>query len=320
MRKIINVVIILVLVGAIAFGLLFGHAKSRVRVYTTIEPIVYFTERIGQERVEVYNISNGSTIQNATVNFDVIDQIKKGDIFFYISELDPHYAVYEPILREKGVKMYDLSVDSIRAEYSLYHGQQLFQGDSISIVSDFYKGIYNDFDVYSYDPFIWVDPVSSMSLADTIRTILSDELPSHSKRFDTNYEKIKYELAHISSRYYREYESLASVMTLSNSFTSLQKPFNLQIFPITVTRSEQIPTAQHMEVIRQTIRANNIRVIALEPNMSPELYRIGEELAQEFELRVIYLDNLSLADFSDEDRNFMTQLEKNLSQLQLIRE
>lgn len=320
MRKIINIIVLIILVAAVTFGIVLSRNKNRVRVFTTIEPIVFFTERIGQDHVEVYNISKGTAIQNATVDFDVIDQMKKGDIFFYISDLDPHYAIYEPILSEKGIKMYDLSLDSIRTEFKQYNGQQLFQGDSISIVSDYFEGQFNEFDLYSYDPFIWVDPVSSMSLADAIRQRLTEELPSYHKTFDANYEKIKYDLAYISSRYYHEYTDLVSIITLSSSFTSLQKPNSVQMFPLTVTRSEQLPSAQHLEMIRAAIKANDIKVIAIEPNMSPELIKIGESLADEFNLRVIYLDNLSLADFSEQDRNFMTQLEKNLSQLELIRE
>lgn len=320
MKKFLKPFVIIILIIVVLVGILYNESRNRVRVFTTIEPIVFFTERIGGDHVEVFNISQGTSIQNATVDFEVLEQIRKDDVFFYISDLDPHFAIYESYLREKGVKMYDLSLDSIRIEYMQYLGDQEFNDDKVSILSDFYRGEFNDLNLFTFDPFIWIDPVSAMSLSATITNKLSEILPAHAREFNESHERIKYELAVISARHHQDDQELVTILSLSNSFTSLQRAYNVSIIPISITRNEQMPSEKQMDMIRQSIEKYDISHIAIENNMSPQLIQLGEQLASEYGLQTIYLDNLSLSDFSASDRNFLTQLENNLAQLALIRE
>lgn len=109
-------------------------------------------------------------------------------------------------------------------------------------------------------------------------------------------------------------------VSISPSFGHWQKAYNIQVFPVVLSRYGVLPNATQMNIIKETIIANNVRYIAYEDNLSESHRNVFHQLVEELNLSVININNITaLSDHQRENNSdYFSLMLENLRMLESI--
>jgi zinc transport system substrate-binding protein len=161
-----------------------------------------------------------------------------------------------------------------------------------------------------------------LSIAKVLRDFLLDEYPENEAVFNTNFTALQNDLVLLDAQYQllkNETEDIKFV-SISPSFGHWQKAYNVQIFPVVMSRYGVIPNSTQLSIIKDSIIQNGVRYIAYEPNLTDEYRELFNLLVEELDLTVINLSNLTSLSESDKENNkdYLSVMLENLRLLESI--
>lgn len=314
MKKILLILSSIVLI----LSTLSGCKLSVLNVGVTTYPIQYLVNRIAQDKVNVIQFSEGPTITRSQIRDDYKDVLETTDVVFHFGKLEPYLAVYLTEFQNSSAQLIDLTSNAGVYKFQRYTVTQVADRQ-VTLEDTYYNSnLFNDINLYDKDPMLWLDPITMISMAGTIKDWLIEKFPEERNLFTSNYELLKEELARMDADYQELWKQDISFVSVTPSFGNWQKAYGIQVYPLIISRFGVLPSAEQLSIIKERIKADGVKLIVHEPNLSEDMEALYQSIKTELELESIELHNLAFLSEKDntDNKNYMTIMFENLNTLE----
>lgn len=310
MKKIITLSLPMLLVFILAACSNDNDAESsndQLQIYTTVFPLTSFVEQIGGDTVEVESIyPNGVDIHTYEPTQRDMTQYADGDLFVYTAEnLDP---VAESIRGAIGEDTSFLgAAENISEDEILEDTHE--HGDHEDEEHD-HEHHHHE----SGDPHIWLDPVISKAMAETIKDELIAMNPEEEALYTENFEALSQDLDEIdqSLKEITEGASRDTIYISHESIGYLADRYHFNQIGISGMNNEE-PSQHQLTDMIDDIDEQDVSFILYEQNVPS---RIAETIQQETNTEMISFHNLSvLTEGDDEDATYQSLMKENINAL-----
>jgi zinc transport system substrate-binding protein len=165
---------------------------------------------------------------------------------------------------------------------------------------------------------LWLDPITMISMAGTIKDWLIEKFPEEKNLFTSNYDVLKQELARLDADYQELWRQDISLVSVTPSFGNWQKAYGIQIYPLILSRYGVLPSKEQLAVIKEKIKSDGVKLIVHEPNLTEDMEALYTQIKTDLELQSIELHSLSFLSELDvtNNKNYMTIMFENLNTLE----
>ncbi len=295
-----------------------GCKLSVLNVGVTTYPIQYLVSRIAQDKVNVIQFSDGATITRTQIRDDYKELLETTDVVFHFGKLEPYLAVYLTEFQNSNAQLIDLTSNAGVYKFQRYTVTQV-SDRQVTLEDSYYNSnLFNEINVYDKDPMLWLDPITMISMAGTVKDWLVEKFPEERNLFNTNYELLKQELARMDADYQELWKQDISFVSVTPSFGNWQKAYGIQVYPLILSRFGVLPSDEQLAVIKERIKADGVKLIVHEPNLSEDMEALYQTIKTELELESIELHTLSFLSEKDitDNKNYMTIMFENLNTLE----
>ncbi len=312
----------LLIAALLLMATLGGCKAGKPVIGVTVYPIQYLMQRLAEDKVDVVMLSQGTTIQRATIIDDYAAKLKKINVLFRINQLESYYNVYRKEIEATNIKVIDLSINAALYNFRRYTIVDVV-GSEVTVESDYYKGdAFSKIDKYDKDPMVWMDPIAMTSMAQTILDWLLKSYPEEAKFFNANFKKLQSELARLDAEYQklRIQKKNIGFVSMTPSFGNWQKDYGIEVYPVFLSRFGVYPSDVQLQLIKQRIQSDKVKYIALEENLPADMKSLYDALKKELDLKEINLHNIAFLSETDirENKNYFTLMYENLNMLESI--
>ena len=291
---------------------------TTLNIGVTTYPIEYIVNRIAQDKVNVIQYSDGPTITRAQIRDDYKDVLETTDVVFYFGILEPYFAVHLTEFQESNAQLIDLTSNAGVYKFQRYTVTQV-SDRQVTIEDNYYSSnLFDSSNMYDKDPILWLDPITMISMAGTIKDWLIERFPEERNFFTTNYDLLKQELARMDADYQELWKQDISFVSVTPSFGNWQKAYGIHVYPLILSRYGVLPSAEQLAVIKNKIKEDGVKLIVHEPNLSEDMEALYQSIKTELELDEIELHNLAFLSENDisNNKNYMTIMFENLNTLE----
>lgn len=313
MKKLIKLSIIL------ALSLNLSACKlSQPNIGVTVYPVQYLVERIAQNKVTTTLLSEGKTITRAQMISDYEDKLDSLDVLFVFGSLEPYLSVYNETLQSEGVPMVDLTSSASVYAFQRYETSYI-SSTRVTLESSYYLGsAFNQVDMYQNDPYLWLDPITMISIAGSIKDWLVTYYPEEKATFEANYEALALELARMDADYQELWKQQISFVSVTPSFGNWQKAFGINVYPLILSKYGVLPTETQLAIIEERIKQDEVQYIVHEPNLTEDMEALYQRVKDDLKLQSVEMHNIAFLTDTDvtNNKNYITLMWENLSILE----
>ena len=309
---------IIALIIAMLTCCLTGCVNQRATVTTTIYPVKYLIEQLAGDRVDVEYISTDEFIQRAEMVPKYKDILERTTLFIYVGELEPYMDVFESEIMSYKFEILNLANLSAVNKFKRYTTVTV-NNTTVTTESDYYNSdLFDMVDMYDKDPFIWLDPIAMASMASTIKDWLQSYYPEDSLIFENNFKTIQANMVRMDAEYQSLKNLNVKLVTVGCTFGNWQKPYNVQVFPLVMSKYGVLPSDEQLAFIKKTIVENDVKFIVRDETLPDDMIALYEQVRDELKLKEISLSSLSKLSDEDKDKNkdYMTIMYDNLISLE----
>ena len=297
-------------------------SPQRPLVCVSVYPMEYIVQRIGGTVVDLCNLSEGDYILKAQFNHESKELLDRASLIMYFGQLEPYFDVYRDLIFESDAARMDiLSLTPVTPFKRL---EPVMVGQTrIWLERRYYESVLFDMvDKYQQDPYVWLDPINMLSIARALKDFLVANYPENEAKFNANFTSLQNDLVLLDAQFQllRNETNNIKFVSISPSFGHWQKAYNIQVFPVVLSRYGVLPNSAQLNIIKESIIANDVRYIAYEANLSAEHRELFHQLVEELDLSVINLSNLTTLSPQDKENNkdYLTIMLENLRLLESI--
>lgn len=292
------------------------------KVVVTSYPVEFLVRTLAGERVQVERLYEGSVPQTAVIRSDYEKVLKDADAIFYINELQPYWEVYEKEINNEAnnLEFIDLAERSVLYDFARYTTIRVDDEQHVVESSYYSPEAMANVDMYDKDPFLWMDPLAMTSMARTIKDWLVKNYPDEASIYEERYSQLEINLTHLQADYQnlRNHSGQILFATVTPSFGNWQRSFNLEVYPLSISKYGVLPNETLLNDIRDRLSSDTVGYIALESGLSPEQLQLYNQIKVEFDLQEIKLKNLFTLTEEDVELNadYFTIMYENLETLE----
>ncbi|MGL5829096.1 MAG: metal ABC transporter substrate-binding protein [Angustibacter sp.] len=270
--------------------------QDSLSVITSFYPIEFITKRIGQDRVQVANLTQpGAEPHDLELTPSQVATLSRSDVAIYLKGFQP--AVDEAISTAKPRTALDVGPNaSLDLTYTpIEDGEP--QPDEAGI-----------------DPHFWLDPARLSTVAEKVAETLSAAAPKDQELFAKNLRGLQADLTNLD----REFSAgLAScrdkkVVTSHNAFGYLTRKYTLTQVPISGLTPETEPNPRDLARVTKFVKENSISTIYSETLINPAT---AKTIAAEAGAKVAVLDPLEGLSASNVNQDYLSIMRANLTTL-----
>ncbi len=314
-RKLLSILLCMVML----LPTLTGCTRERPTITTTVYPVKYIVEQLAGNLVDVELLSNDVFIQRASMKSNYKDILDRTTLFIYIGGLEPYMDVYEnDFIQDYSFEIINLASLSAIDDFKKYVTTNV-NGINVTREYPYYDSdLFTLVDMYQKDPFIWLDPIAMASMASTIKVWLQEYYPEETLTIEKNFKNLQASLVRMDA----EYQSLISlnvkIVTVAATFGNWQKAYNVDVYPLILSKYGVLPTDKQLEVIKQTIKNNKVKYIVHDETLTEDMLELYQQIKDEMNLTEINLSSLSKLSENDLDKNkdYITIMYDNLIALE----
>ncbi|ALS79171.1 metal ABC transporter solute-binding protein, Zn/Mn family [Planococcus kocurii] len=287
---------------------------SKLQIYTTVYPLTYFTERIGGDLIDVQSIyPAGSNEHTFEPTQQEMIQLADADLMFSIGlGLEGFIDKAQKTLKNENVEFVATAETMTEEDFEavLGHTEEAHVEESASD---------DGHDHGSTDPHVWMSPVLSEKLAESIKDSLITADPENAETYESNYTELVVELETLD----RSFAALSERVTKDTFFVSheafgyLSEPYGFEQMAIAGLNSQDEPSQKELTEIVDLAKEKNLEYIVFEQNVSSNL---TEVIRKEVDAEAIQMHNLGVLtqENIDNEETYFTLMEKNLQVLETI--
>lgn len=297
--------------------------ESKLQVYTTVYPLTYFTERIGGEHVQVQSIYPAGANEH-TFEPTQQDMIKlaEADLMFYVGlGLEGFIDKAEDTLKDEKVE-FVAAADAISDEELEAAGEphqaEAHEEETHAEEAAEEEG-HEGHDHGTVDPHVWMSPVLSQKLAESIKNNLAEADPENSEAYESNYAQLIIELEELDGAFEELSERVdnKTFFVSHSAFGYIAEPYGFEQVAVAGLNSQDEPSQKELAEIVDLAKEKEIQYIVFEQNVSSNLTEViqnevGAEAIQMHNLGVLTQENI------DNEETYFTLMEKNLQVLETV--
>lgn len=324
------------------------ESSEQLTVYTTIFPLEDFAKQIGGEYVDVKSVyPNGVDAHTYEPSTRDMTDIAEADLFFYVGmNYEALTQVVEDTMKNENVSLVKTAEDielissnegahdhdkdahaeeehgheeehaheeeghNHEEEHS--HEEEEHSEEEHAHEEEGHEG-HNHGDE---DPHVWLDPIRSIQLAESVKNALIEKMPEQEDTFNKNFETLKSELTALDQEFsdtlssYDEREILVS----HAAYGYWADRYGLEQIAVTGLSPTQEPSQRALQGIIEEAQAHNIKHVLFEQNISP---KVVEVIKNEIGADSLQLHNLEVATEEDRSANetYVSLMKRNLDVL-----
>lgn len=297
-----------------------GCMTAQPKIAYTIYPIEFLLQRIAGDKATLVSISDGTMVLRSQIAENYKEVLEDVDVLMHMGSVEPYMLVYSKEIAASKTPVIDLSANNSVYMFERYDYVVLNE-TTVGVSSKYYDSpIFDTIDTYTYDPYLWMDPIAMLSMAEQIRDWLINKYPEEAAYFNDNYDKLELELARLDADFHELKNNGTTIqfVSMTPSFGTWQKNYGIKVYPIVLSRYGVLPTDEQLELIKQRILADGVQYIIREPNLPDDYIELMNELAEELELTIVDLNNIS--SITDEQRlegkDYIQLMRENLNELE----
>ena len=298
-----------------------GCKISTLNVGVTNYPIQYLVNRIAQDKVNVVQYSLTTIMTRAQIRDDYKEVLETTDVVFHFGKLEPYLAVYLTEFQNSKAQLIDLTSNAGVYKFQRYTVTQV-SDRQVTLEDKYYNSnLFDKVNMYDKDPILWLDPITMISMAGTIKDWLIEKFPEERNTFTANYEGLKQELAKMDADYQELWKQDISFVSITPSFGNWQKAYGIHVYPLILSRFGVLPSPEQLNVIKERIKADGVKLIVHEPNLSEDMEALYQSVKTELELESIELHSLAFLSEKDitDNKNYITIMFENLNALESLK-
>lgn len=317
----------LLMIQSLVLTLLTGCTNIRTKIAYTVYPIGYIIERIAGNYEQYQSIqATNVTIQQASIDDSYEQILKTGKVIFHIGDLEPYYSTHQTQIKKSGIQEYDLSSHNTVYPFARFVKESNEEGIVYKTVPYYENSAFDSIDTYEKDLFLWLDPITMLSMATDIKDYLCNQNPANTSIYEANFATLEEDLINIDAQYQNLANSLQEndeqirFVSMTASFNGWQKAYGFEVYPVMLSRFGALPNAEQLEIIEKRIQEDDVKYIAYEANMNDELQALYEKVKEDCQLIRVDISNLSsLADDeSNAGKDYISISYQNLKALESI--
>ncbi len=288
--------------------------KEVLELYTTIFPLEDFAKKIGGEYVNVTNlVPVGADAHTFEPTARDMMNVADGDAFIYNGAGLEGFvdALLETIEREQ-VKVVEASagIDLLKLDEEHHHEEGTV---------DNHEGEANErHHDHDEDPHIWLDPILSISLAESIKDALIELMPEQAETFTANFEQLKADLEELD----QEFRTVVDEAALDTFFVShagygyWEERYGVQQVGISGISPTNEPSQRQLQTIIEIAKENNIQYILFEQNIPT---KVAEVVKKAIDAESVDIHNLEalVEDDVKNNEDYISLMKKNIEALKI---
>ncbi|KGX92388.1 adhesin [Pontibacillus halophilus JSM 076056 = DSM 19796] len=318
--------------------------EDKLKIYTTIYPLLYFTEQIGGETVDVESIlPPGSDAHTYEPTSKEMVELAGADLFMMNgAELEPYASSMADALKKEEVEILEASKDIELIAHNHHseheegndHSEEHDHGEESVHTEDHeheeghdeeshHDSNHNDEESSheghhhgDEDPHIWLDPVRAKEMAANVKEQLVSLNPEDSSVYEQNYESLVNRLDELNQMYEDKLQNLSDKKFIVShaAYGYWENAYGVEQIPVSGLSPSEVPSQKSLERVIEEAKANNLEYIYFEQNVTD---RVANVIKDELDAKPIDLHNLSVLTTEDieQDEDYFTIMERNLEHL-----
>ncbi|WP_053360367.1 zinc ABC transporter substrate-binding protein [Bacillus sp. FJAT-27251] len=293
-----------------------------IQVYTTVYPLQYFTEAIGEDYVQVESIYPPGADEH-TFEPSQKDMIKMADsdLFVYIGlGLEGFVEKAKNTLENEHVAMLaageyiqfnqtEEAAGDDRSEDEHAHGEDEHGEDEHG--EDEHGHHHGDI-----DPHVWLDPLYSKQLAEAIKDQLIEMVPSQRNRFEQNFQEVAKQLDELHADFDQTIKNARhhEVIVAHSAYGYWEERYGIKQLSISGLSTTNEPSQKELQTLISHGKEEGLKYVLFEQNFES---RLAETVQKELGADALYLHNLSVLTNDDiaNEETYFTLMQKNLETL-----
>lgn len=279
-----------------------GGQQDKLEVNTTVFALKSITEQIAGDNAEVKSIyPNGADIHTFEPTQKDMMGYAEGDLFVTTNnELDAVSGKISDVVKDKTEVL-----EAVRDTENLRENDHSHDHD---------HDHGHDHSHGEMDPHVWIDPVHSIGMAESIKDKLSEIDPDNAAEYEENFEEVKSDLTELDEelKAVTEDSKVDNVYISHESIGYLSERYGFNQHGVSGMNNKE-PTQQEVIEMIEGLKADGSKYILTEQNVSSKVTDIIKDAGG---LELLEFHNLSvLTDEDDPDTDYQTLMRNNIEVL-----
>ncbi|KON86645.1 adhesin [Sporosarcina globispora] len=302
------------------------NSSNKTTVYTTVYPLQYFSERIGGDAIEVETIyPPGSDEHTFEPSQKDMMKLADSDLFIFIGlGLEGFVEKAKETLKNEKVNMVAAgeNIEFVHSEENHDPAHEEEHADEHGTESEGaheHEGESEQDHDHSHgdiDPHVWLDPLYSKDLAESIKDALVKQVPEQKDQFEQNYQELVQELDNLHNDFEQTVQNAKhkEFIVSHAAYGYWEERYGLDQISVSGLNSSSEPTQKELQKIIAEAKEHDLKYVFFEQNVSSKLTEI---LQKEIGAEPLMLHNLSVLTEEDinENQTYFTLMENNLASL-----
>ncbi|AKS39327.1 adhesin [Anoxybacillus gonensis] len=283
-------------------------------IYTTVYPLQDFTEKIGGKHVQVESVyPPGVDVHTYEPTAKTMQQIAEADAFIYIGQgMEGFVDRITKTLEHERVKFVAATENMELLSANDTHGDEHAHENED-------EHAHENEDEHAHgdvDPHVWLDPIYSIEMAETIKQTLVELKPEAKDDFEQNFASLKQQLEQLDQQFQQLMKEAKrkDILVAHAAYGYWEKRYGLKQISVTGLSPTNEPSQKQLTSIIKQAKEHNIQYIFFEQNVTS---KIAEVVKNEIGADVLILHNLEARTNDDiaNNKDYFAIMHDNISAL-----
>ncbi|QHE53464.1 metal ABC transporter solute-binding protein, Zn/Mn family [Pontibacillus sp. HMF3514] len=313
MKKIMAIMLMMIVTLMSACSSQESSSETGLKIYTSIYPIQYFTERIGGEHVNANSIyPPGVDAHTYEPTAKTMAEIATSDAFIYLGAgLEGFAESAADALADEKVQLMELG-----AHEELFTKVEIDKTETHNEHEEEQKEDHGH-NHSGKDPHVWLDPLRSQMMANYIKEELVKLAPEHKKQFNENYEKLINDLESL----HEQFKSVTQQADQNKLFVShaaygyWEQRYGIEQISVNGISPNNEPSQKDVKRLVEKAKKENVNYMIFEQNVSNQ---VASMIQKEIGAKSLTIHNLSVRTEQDikEEQDYLSLMKHNLNVLE----
>ncbi|WP_416731200.1 metal ABC transporter solute-binding protein, Zn/Mn family [Fictibacillus sp. JL2B1089] len=322
--SLLSITILLILSAGCGNNSTSDKKDGTLKIYTTMYPLEYFTERIGGKHVDVSSIiPPGADAHTYEPSTKKMVEMTEGDAFVYNKlESDEFSSSVADTLKEENMPIIDGAKGISYHEPAEHEGEdhaaeeEHAHEDEHAHEEEHAHDEEEHHDHGSLDPHIWLDPVLAQQIADNIYNGLVKLNPDAKDDFKKNHEALITDLKELNSSFKTKVENAPknSFIVSHAAYGYWAERYGLEQIAISGLSPSHEPSQHQIEKIIENAKKEKTSYILFEENVNN---KVAAMIKKEVGAETLTLHNLETLTKDDikKERDYLSIMNQNIDTL-----
>ncbi|MCA1022331.1 metal ABC transporter solute-binding protein, Zn/Mn family [Halobacillus litoralis] len=292
--------------------------KDKLKIYTTVYPLQFFTSEIGGDTVEVESIlppgADAHTYEPTTK--EMVD-MAGADLFVYNGAgLEGYAEKISEALKPEGTTVLeaagDMDLNAHVHDHGVEDSHEAGTADEHAEHEDSHEG----HDHGENDPHVWLDPVRSIELAEGIKEQLIELNPEKEDLYVENFEALKGKLTALDEQFHKQVNAQPKdkIIVSHAAYGYWEEAYGIEQIAVSGLSPTNEPSQKDLEEIIHVAEEEDLKYVIFEQNITPKVSKVIQD---EIGAEPLQFHNLAVLTEEDveEGEDYFSLMEQNLEVL-----